>query len=234
MADGLAADEMADFFGEVFGVVSGAFERLGHEDDLQAGLARNTFRILDVAKEDQVAEAVHFRIGADDFDGAAYVALREPIAGVSQHFLKDRRHPSEVAGVIRLDAAYAGQSAVGEAEQKITDAFQSDHELHAGEQFAGLGGFGTSNGDGNAAVNFHIERVEFLLADAEGIEQSGRSSGDALGCGSCGLFRHVASLDGAADEIFAGRLGHRVGGRGTHAGLREPTRLDSPSVAPIG
>src|SRR5712672_1199997 len=33
MADGFSADEVADFFGEIFGVVASAFERLGHEDD---------------------------------------------------------------------------------------------------------------------------------------------------------------------------------------------------------
>jgi hypothetical protein len=34
-------------------------------------------------------------------------------------------------------------SAVGEAEQEVADAFEADHELHAGEEFAGLGGAGS-------------------------------------------------------------------------------------------
>jgi hypothetical protein len=34
VADGVSADDVADFFGEIFGVVAGAFERLRHEDDL--------------------------------------------------------------------------------------------------------------------------------------------------------------------------------------------------------
>jgi hypothetical protein len=37
VADGASADEVADFFCEVLGVIAGALERLGHEDDLQAG-----------------------------------------------------------------------------------------------------------------------------------------------------------------------------------------------------
>ncbi len=74
VADGVAADEVADFFGEILGVIAGAFERLGHEDDLQAGLAGDVFGILDVAKEDQIAEAIDFRIGAEDVDGFADVA----------------------------------------------------------------------------------------------------------------------------------------------------------------
>src|ERR1700722_15186871 len=60
VADSVAADEVADFFGKIFGVVAGALEGLGHEDDLQAALAGDVFRVLDVAQEDQVAQAVHF------------------------------------------------------------------------------------------------------------------------------------------------------------------------------
>ena len=51
VADGVSADDVADFFGEILGVVAGAFERLGHEDDLQAGLAVHVFGILNVAEE---------------------------------------------------------------------------------------------------------------------------------------------------------------------------------------
>src|ERR1700728_442232 len=51
VADSAAADEVADFLGEIFGVIAGAFERLGHEDDLQAGLADKIFGILDVAPQ---------------------------------------------------------------------------------------------------------------------------------------------------------------------------------------
>jgi hypothetical protein len=74
VADGVSADEVADFFGEIFGVIAGALQRLGHEDDLQAGLAMNVFRILDVAQEDEIAQAVHLGVGAEDVDGFADLA----------------------------------------------------------------------------------------------------------------------------------------------------------------
>ena len=80
VADGVSADEVADFFGEIFGVIAGALEGLGHEDDLQAGLAGDVFGILDVAEEDEVAEAVHFGVGAEDVDGFADVAGGEGVA----------------------------------------------------------------------------------------------------------------------------------------------------------
>jgi len=82
VADGMAADYVADFFGEIFGVIAGSFEGLGHEDDLEAALAGDVFRILDVAKEDEVAEAVDFGVGAENVDGLADVAGREGLANV--------------------------------------------------------------------------------------------------------------------------------------------------------
>jgi hypothetical protein len=74
VADGVSADEVADFFGEIFGVIARAFERLGHEDDLQAGLAGDVLGILDVAQEDEVAETVHLGVGTEHVDGFLYVA----------------------------------------------------------------------------------------------------------------------------------------------------------------
>ncbi len=82
VANRVAADEMANFFSEVFGVISGAFQGLRHKDDLQTGLPGNVFRILDVAKKDEVAEPIDFGIGAENIDRLANVASGE---GVHPH-----------------------------------------------------------------------------------------------------------------------------------------------------
>src|SRR5258708_28626008 len=52
VADSVAADEMANFFGEILGVVAGALQRLRHEDALQAGLMRDAFGRPDSAGAD--------------------------------------------------------------------------------------------------------------------------------------------------------------------------------------
>ena len=100
-----------------------------------------------------------------------------------------------------------GLSAVGEAEQQVADALEADHELHAGEKFAGFGGldFGDDRGDG--AVDFHVEGVEFALALAEGIEQRAGTGGDAFGGGAGGFFGQTTGFDGAADDVMMGRFG---------------------------
>src|SRR5450631_4666506 len=51
VADAASADKVANFFRQVLGVIAGAFERLRHEDNLQAGVVRDVLRILDVAQE---------------------------------------------------------------------------------------------------------------------------------------------------------------------------------------
>src|ERR1700722_1188433 len=97
VADSAATDYVADFFSEILGVISGAFERLGHEDDLQAGLASDVFRVLDVAQEDEVAQAVDLGIGAENVDGFANIAGGESGADIGQHFFQDGGHVREVA-----------------------------------------------------------------------------------------------------------------------------------------
>ena len=49
VADGMPADEVADFFGKILGVIACALEGLRHENDLQAGLTGDVLGILDVA-----------------------------------------------------------------------------------------------------------------------------------------------------------------------------------------
>ena len=56
-------------------MIAGALEGLSHEDDLQAGLAGDVFGILDVAEEDEIAEAVHLGVGAENVDGFADIAV---------------------------------------------------------------------------------------------------------------------------------------------------------------
>src|ERR1700734_2441310 len=84
VADGVSADEVANFFGKILGVIARALEGLRHEDDLQASLARDVLGILDVAKEDEIAEAVHLRISAEDVDRFTDLAGGECAAAVSQ------------------------------------------------------------------------------------------------------------------------------------------------------
>jgi len=62
VADGVAADKVTDFLSEIFGMVASTLERLSHEDDLQACLAVHILRIFNVPHENQVAQAVHFRV----------------------------------------------------------------------------------------------------------------------------------------------------------------------------
>ena len=66
VADGAAADDVADFLGEILGVIASALDGLGHEDDLQARLASEVFGILDVAKKDEIAQAVDLSVGAEN------------------------------------------------------------------------------------------------------------------------------------------------------------------------
>jgi hypothetical protein len=95
-------------------------------------------------------------------------------------------------------------SAVGEAEKEVADAFEADHELHAGQEFTSLGGFDLGDDGGDGAVDFHVERVKFALALAQGIQQRAGAGGDAL---SGGFLGQTTGFDGAADDVLMSRFG---------------------------
>jgi hypothetical protein len=220
MTDGASADEVANFFGEILGVVAGALQRLGHEDNLKTRLQVQILGILDVAQEDKVAEPVHFSVGTQDVDRLANIPTGKRGAAVAQHFFEKGRHLREIAGVLGIDASADGEGAVGEAEQQITDALQSDHDFHAGQQFAGFGGSNFRDGDGDSAVDFHVEGVKFAFALAQRIEQGGRPGGDAPGSRAGSFLSHATGFDGPAHQVVMN--GFRSGslGRAAHRDVR--------------
>lgn len=60
----MSAYEVTDLFGEVLGVVAGAFQCLGQEEDVEAFLAGSALVIFQMPQEDEVAQAIKFGVGA--------------------------------------------------------------------------------------------------------------------------------------------------------------------------
>ena len=137
------------------------------------------------------------------------------MADVGEHFFEEGGHAGEVSDVLRVDASRGSLAAIGEAEQEIADTFEADHELHAGEKFAGLGGldFGDEGSDG--AVDLHVEGVEFALAQAQRIQQRERTGGDAFGSGGSGVLSQTAGFNSAANDMLVGRFGRTGDSSGT-------------------
>ena len=57
VTNSVSAHKMANFLGKVLHVVAGTFQRLGHEDDLEAGLPSHILRVLNMPQEDQIPPA---------------------------------------------------------------------------------------------------------------------------------------------------------------------------------
>jgi len=74
MAHGPAFDQMTNLFGEVLGVVAGAFQSLGHEEDFEAQGDIAGFP-AHLAGVDAGAEGVHFAVKTMSGKGRAHVAL---------------------------------------------------------------------------------------------------------------------------------------------------------------
>ena len=137
VADAVAAYQMANFFRQVLGVVARALQGLSHEQHMEALLAGSAIVVFNMSHENEVAQAIEFRIGPQYRQRAIEIALPESIVHVSEHFFQPRRHYREMADVLQLDAATYGGGAIAAVQQEVADALQVDDELEARQQFAG-------------------------------------------------------------------------------------------------
>jgi len=114
VAHGLAADQVADFFRQVVGMVAGALQRLGHEKDVDAVAAGHASHLFQAADDDEVAEPVDFRVGAQDGDSTVQIALGEGMVSVGQHALQRRGYhrtsQGERGGSVRRETRVIGQN----------------------------------------------------------------------------------------------------------------------------
>src|SRR2546425_12885983 len=62
MTQGMPFDEAVEFFGKVFGMVAGAFEGLGHEQDIKAERIPLAYVVGQVPLEQGMADSIKFRV----------------------------------------------------------------------------------------------------------------------------------------------------------------------------
>ena len=159
-------------------------------------------------QENQIAQPVHLGVGAQHIDGLFHIPRGKGAANVGQHFFQHGRHVREVARVLRIDPGAGRLRAAGKTEQQIPDAFQADHEFHAGQQLASFGFGHLRDGERNPIVDFAVERVEFLLALPDGIEQRRRAGRNTLGGRSGCILGNGAGVNRSFYQVRVGRLRH--------------------------
>src|SRR4051812_45032595 len=96
VADRASADEMADFFGDILGVIACAFEFLRHEEDVEAVELAIVCAGFEMTEHDEIAEAIHLSIGSKDVDGDVEIAGAEREFDVGDYLFETRRHGGEV------------------------------------------------------------------------------------------------------------------------------------------
>jgi len=104
MPQAAAFDQVEQFLAEVFGVVSGALDGLGHQQQIGAVVARALVGTAQVAPEDGMTGLVNFGIGADDPGGRIKIAAGKTAVDPSQHFFQDLGHLRKIVGIFGLKA----------------------------------------------------------------------------------------------------------------------------------
>jgi hypothetical protein len=159
VANGASADEMADLFGNIFGVIASAFEFLGHEKDVETVELSVMRSGLKVSEHDYIAKAIHLSVGTEDVYGSVEIAQAEGILNVRDHLFEARRHSGEIGAVDDVDLRRDGFGAIGDIEEEVADTFERDDELHAGEEFTSFVFADAGDGGSNEIVDIAIERI---------------------------------------------------------------------------
>ncbi len=185
----MSADQMADLFRKILGVISGTFQGLSHEQYVEAFLARHTVVIFQVSEKDEVAQTVELGIGTQYRDGAIEIALAEGVVHITQHLLQSRGHQCEVANILQLNPAAHGRCPIAAVQQQVSNAFQIDDELETSQELAGVFRPDLRDNRGYPLVDLMVECVQFFFAGPHAVE-NGHHAGcnslsDDTGCDPC-------------------------------------------------
>jgi len=177
VADGASADEVADFFGDVLGVVSGALQRLRHQQDVNAVWSGAARLVLEMAEKNQIANAVDLAIAAQDGDGGAQVARTEGVRDLAQHRFNMGIHLDKVGDVLHIETMRNDAAAADKRGDEISDPLEVNHAFQAGEQLAHLLRRTLRQNARESLIHVTIEFVQLLLAVEDRLRECRRADG---------------------------------------------------------
>ena len=140
VAHAAAFHQVNQLFAQVLGVISGALERLRHQQ-IDSCCSRGAARslALQVALKDRAADLVNLGVGLQYPICRFQVAVHKSFMDHFQHSFQDLRHRNQIPAVVAQDFRSQALQALGHRPGQVPNAFQIDDELQAGQQFARLG-----------------------------------------------------------------------------------------------
>jgi len=135
VADSVSADKVANFLRKILGMVAGALQRLGHKNDLQAAWRCRFSGFSMCLRKIRLRRRSISRPSA---------ARPRPVLHRAQRKRRPRSvniFSSTVAMRVRSRVSWDQSAnrrlrAAGKTQQQVADALQTNHDFHAGQQFA--------------------------------------------------------------------------------------------------
>lgn len=131
MAHSAALDQMTNLFGEILGMVAGAFEGLSHEEDFETQSDITGFP-AHLSGVDTGAQGIHLAVKTVSGERRLHVSLRVSFVYEREHLLEDLAHVVEIGTILRGNLVAIGSRAPDDGEYKISYALEIEHELQAG------------------------------------------------------------------------------------------------------
>ena len=197
----MAFNQAVEVFRQIRGMVPGALQSLGHQENLESGgvALGNSFR--EVFLKQGVTDAVDIFIHLQDLAGAFEIESR--VAGMNQveHVPQNRRHLDQLADIGGGDFSGPRLYAQRGTHDQITDPLQVGGGLQAGQQLPGAGLIDAGDGGGQAFVDLAFQQVEFFLAILDGKERHARRVGEQVAKIECGIAGNQAGPQHEIAEV---------------------------------
>ncbi len=164
VASRVSFNQRVEFLGQILGVIAGSFERLCHQEDLEA-------RRIPVADEmflkQTMTDVVEFRINAQHLTGSFQIEMSEPVVNVFKHVMEDDGHLNKVAEVRGRNRMRFSVQAIRDAHHEVSDPLQVGNALEARQQLASPRFIHARDCSGQPLIDLALDLIEFLLAVAD-------------------------------------------------------------------
>lgn len=130
---------------------------------MQALPSLKAIEAVGVPHDNEVAQAVDLGIPAKHLNGLFHVASRERDADLFEHAFQRAAHSCEVVDIFHLQPVANDGTAFGETRYQIAEAFEVEHHLETGQQFARLLRSRLCDGGKDPLVECAVEFVKCFL-----------------------------------------------------------------------
>src|ERR1700757_1124273 len=201
MPQAAAFDQVVEVFGKIGGVVPGALQGLGHQQDFESRCVALGNGFSQVLLKKRVADSINILVHLQDGAGALEIEGRKPLVYQVEHVAQDGRHLDQLANIGDRDPGGSILNAQGHTHYEVPDPFQVGRGFQAGKQLPGSGFVHASDSGWQALVDVALDDVQLFFAILDGEEGHAGRVCEQVANVESGVTRNKAGLQRKCGKI---------------------------------